>query len=159
MNGYFTISLRTRSETSTSDGLVSYPGHSLGWESLTLLQRCSQCILRLNGLKTILIYEKRRKKSLNKWTQQCYIYIYIYIIFSWCMSQPSFDHSFKNLMCLATLNEELWYNETVYMLPYPCGVELSSKVTVAICVRQALEWIELSVAIKADICKQNKNDT
>ena len=47
-------------------------------------------------------------------------------------SQPSFNPSFGNLACLATLKSSdrmkqvcLWM--TIYMLPYPCRVELSNE--------------------------------
>ena len=40
-----TLSITPRMPPKSSDGLVSYPGHSLGEEDLTPQQRCSQCIL------------------------------------------------------------------------------------------------------------------
>ena len=57
--------------TSPSNFLGSYTGHSLRWEGLTPLQRCSRCILQsqLTGQEYagVHIY--------------IYIYIYIYILF------------------------------------------------------------------------------
>ena len=56
----------------------------------------------------------------------------MYVCMYWRFSQPGVDPSFGNLACLATLKSSdrmkqvsLWM--TIYMLPYPCGFQLSSE--------------------------------
>ena len=75
-------------------------------------------------------------------------------LLGWHMSQPGFDPSFENLTCLATLKSCDTTKQSIcgwqYMLPYPCGLELSSEGSNGCHSHNArlFKWIELWVAIK-----------
>ena len=67
--------------------------------------------------------------------------------------ESGFDPSFENLACLATLKSCDSTKQSVcgwqYMLPYPCGIDLSSEVTNGCYSRKArlFEFSELSAAV------------
>ena len=66
--GVFHIPQSSRTETSLSDGLVSYLGYLLGWVSLTPQQKCCQHILQLQPTK----WREKIKLIFKEWQWLCW---------------------------------------------------------------------------------------